>query len=432
MVQCGGVSIMATVSNDTNDGLGTMVSSYYSTVIDAGGALSIKSNGLNGTAQALNGDLSAISGTTLVQNALAAPGTNQFRLRVYIDPTAWNTPTTGGHIINVQIATAVLTYIRLEYNRASGGNTQVFVRSFGPSASSFTVGPVNVSNALHCIEFATTRESVMAAADGTLELWIDGVSQGSVSNVQNFANYNAINSRQILISSADTAPSGEIIIDEMIIDDAISTALCVGNFGVTRSSLGRPQHALAVSADGKYVFIACEDTGGDQHIVRVSRPPVGGGGTTTLTVLSPSMAVSCGVIPTSNPDRMYFIGDEVVRHSIASGNTNIDPNSSPYTYAGRANPANPDNVMIADYYNGAVYETDNGGTSWTVIGAAIDEPFAIDVNFGGDVADNEIMLAIKTGGNNVIFWSPNNRASQTDEATVMIQGGGDVAGIDMT
>ena len=88
------------------------------------------------------------------------------------------------------------------------------------------------------------------------------------------------------------------------------------------------------------------------------------------------------------------------------------------------------NIIAADYGNNYdTYQSTDGGDNWTVIGASLDEPLALSVSWGDAIEPNTLMVANDTGATNEVLFSPNNRASQTDEATVTIQGATDIVGV---
>ncbi len=76
-----------------------------------------------------------------------------------------------------------------------------------------------------CLLIQATKETADGNADGEVEWFLDGASQDSVSNVDNFNNFGIFDRCHISFSSQNGTLSGTMDYDEFLLDDAI-TALC--------------------------------------------------------------------------------------------------------------------------------------------------------------------------------------------------------------
>lgn len=76
-----------------------------------------------------------------------------------------------------------------------------------------------------CLLIQATKETADGNADGEAEFFVNGVSQGSVSNADNFNNFGIFDRAHCGFSSQNATLSGTFDYDEFLLDDTI-TALC--------------------------------------------------------------------------------------------------------------------------------------------------------------------------------------------------------------
>jgi len=182
------------------------LSEYDTTVID-GGDLSVTiAAAMGGTARGLQlliDDQVEIYGVKDIATALT-----QIRFRFYLDPngitiadgTFWPICTwyaVGGNIIAI---------IFFGYTVAGGYRVAAQFED-DDGAWDLWLGWFNVTDAAHYIELHAVAESGDGTDDGTAELWVDDVSQGTLSSMDNWAIFGA-GLRDVYFGALWNVPAG--------------------------------------------------------------------------------------------------------------------------------------------------------------------------------------------------------------------------------
>jgi len=124
--------------------------------------------------------------------------------------------------------------------RFNGGNIEANL-FYTDDTGTHSIGAVSVSKDVHCIEYREKRESGASAVDGEAEFFVDGISQGAVSDVENFAIWTNVDDLQIEIVDT-TNVTGTLFYDEFILDGDDQADLgCGGIFSGYNLVLGGGQ-----------------------------------------------------------------------------------------------------------------------------------------------------------------------------------------------
>ncbi len=221
---------MATIKEINHDS-STTLSDFYSTIFDPDGAYTVTPTAaLNGTTNGVEADYDAG-----IQNARIEEGyttsTNDFRWRFRLDLDGITNGSSSSALCNIDLTAAGLAIIEFDligdgasdfelkcsYNSDGSGLTQV------GSNVVFPAGSV-------CIECRGVKESSDGAADGQIEFYINGISQASISNADNFNSF-GIDEVLFRIRSNVAAFTGTLKYDEFILDDDNTVSLGCGFSG---------------------------------------------------------------------------------------------------------------------------------------------------------------------------------------------------------
>lgn len=207
--------IIIDINHETND-----LTQYTSTVTD-GGDLSVTAaaalGGTNYGLQCVIDDTTAIYGE---YNPATASTTGIWRHRFYIDPNSLTIGSGNAFIIfsTYKASGTQQTVIKL-YN--NGANYQVFIDVFNDAGTGIETGKVTISDAPHYIEYKLTKASSADANDGTMDWWIDGVAQTSLTGLDIYNRYGDFDSIRIgAVAELDAGTSGTLYLDELIVNDS--------------------------------------------------------------------------------------------------------------------------------------------------------------------------------------------------------------------
>ena len=147
---------------------------------------------------------------------------DSLRLRFYIDLT--NVTLTNGNLFYLLYldGTDGPVVMVAFYKSASGVGINAYHVTDSGSFSLGQVGPFyDLASGEHLIEVLATRATSNVAADGSVELWVDEVSQGSRSDIDVYDRARA-NSLDFGGKALDIGTDGNAYVDELIIrNDAI-------------------------------------------------------------------------------------------------------------------------------------------------------------------------------------------------------------------
>lgn len=178
--------------------------------------------------------------------------------------------------------------------------------------------------------------------------------------------------------------------------------------------------AIAVSADGNYIFLALEDSGGDQLIVRTERADL----SLFSAAYSPAAGSAGNVaqVP-ANPDEMLFHGNfdtdvTVILHTISTGaNSDVSPASlgAKVVNTLRCNPGDGDEwECTVDTDQDLLHTTDAG--TYTALDSALGfDATALAVLWSGQYFPHRHFVAGEVGAGDLdLLCSPNEGASDTN------------------
>lgn len=191
------------------------LSEYTSTVTD-GGDLSQGTPGLAGTSgrmECLLDDTTAIYG----EKEFTQLTSTSYRFRFYLDI---NSLTMGSanqfYVCQLLDNGSNRARVALGYD---GSNYEIKAGVDDDSSTEQDTAFYDVTDEPHYIEVLITYASSDVASDGTLDLWIDGVSQEQVTGIDLYDFSKPDEARLGAVSGIDAATSGTFYLDEFILRD---------------------------------------------------------------------------------------------------------------------------------------------------------------------------------------------------------------------
>ena len=195
------------------------LSEYTSTVTDSGD-LSQGSPGLAGTdgrMECLIDDDTNIYGIKYVDKY------STFRYRFYVDPNTL-TMADGNQFAVLKLqqragAYASLSFVYLSWHSGVGYRLEV---DYYNDAGYVSTDILNITDEEHYVEVNLVRAANDASDDGTHQWWVDGIDQGTVSNIDNFNMLDDDNYRIIMgaITGIDfPGTQGTFYLDELLAND---------------------------------------------------------------------------------------------------------------------------------------------------------------------------------------------------------------------
>lgn len=204
---------MAELCNITHDD--ETLDEYNETVTDDGD-LSVETPGLAGTTarmELLIDDTNELRG---VKNISLS--TNQIRVRFYIDPNSLTFDEWGdrAHVCMVGLSEGPWILAGAQIRWWNEYQIQMWVSE---DSGSLQV-EYSLSNEEHYIEFLVVRATSDVADDGYVTTWIDGVEQGTVSNVDNYDIWSTVSNVNAGFRwFAGTGADGTFYLDELKAND---------------------------------------------------------------------------------------------------------------------------------------------------------------------------------------------------------------------
>ena len=203
---------------DINHEAGNL-SEYDSTVTDSGDLSAHADAALAGTSYGLHcviNDTGFLYGNV---NTFGAQPTTDLRLRFYIDPNSLEMAQFDVFtVLSLFLSNApwFLCTIKLEYRDG------IYKLLFEPynDAGGLTADRETITDAPHYVEFYIHRSSAEDADDGTAEWWIDGVSKGTWTDIDNYDSFPLWNLARIgAVEGVDAGTTGSLYLDEIVIND---------------------------------------------------------------------------------------------------------------------------------------------------------------------------------------------------------------------
>jgi hypothetical protein len=192
-------------------------SEYDSTVTD-GGDLSVSSAaGLAGTNYGMDihiDDTADIYGTKVFPQITSS----SYRARFYIDTNSLTIPNYNEFtIFYFWHEGSMLTQVRLYYHSSTGYGIRVGTRN--DTWPFHYTNRAYVQDGEHYVEFLIEYASSPSSADGRLTLWVDGVLEDQVNNIQLYTMEKPSSIRWGAASGVDSGTSGTFYMDEFVLRD---------------------------------------------------------------------------------------------------------------------------------------------------------------------------------------------------------------------
>ena len=260
-----------TVIIDIDHDDGTL-DAYTATVTDSGQLSAEVGAALAGTTEGLQlviDDTNALYGEV----NLGTPNTSGvMRARVYVDPNDLTMASPSEFVFwDFLNSTGTELIARLYFNK-SGSDYRIQQVIYNDSGTAIYVGYFVITNEPHYVEIKLTRASSDVAADGSMQLWIDGVSKETLADKDNYDRFDDFDIVRLGgITSMDATTSGTFFLDELVVNDdggeigpvAAGATLTVADGQHTHSgdSPHLSQAQFLVIADGQHT-----QTGDSPHL----------------------------------------------------------------------------------------------------------------------------------------------------------------------
>lgn len=402
---------MAT-NEEVNHNSGPPVSAHWTNLQSGVGFSITAASAMNGTANGLEIDEDTTAGYTL-RKVTTPPATNQARFRVYFDPNGVTRPNSGTYVmVTVQAFSGSGNAFSLVFTVQSSGDQYIVHGSVtDDNANINDTASVALTDGPHCVEIAFTRSSAQFVADGSYSLYVDGVLQDGPTADDVFTRYNAISLLQATGANPSAGVSGQFYLDEVLIDDSASTALCVVT--LTLAPMTKPAD---IDADGSNLYLALLNNG-TPILIKMSTALDADGSTAFAPGAGDDIGVQCGRF---DADVVWvagkFDGTNTVEKSENGGTTFTvkDPATFGDVEAFVVGPDSDIRVLIADD-NVNVQQTLDDGNTWT----AINTGTGFNVNAIARLPQNvqESVFGNDSGATDNVNFSVNSGADMEDFST---------------
>lgn len=224
---------MATVKEINHDS-STTIGDHYDTVVDAASVLAVNGTAaLNGSTYGVDVDFDVPVGpgddVQLIEAFTLTGDDLRFRFRLDLSNLSTTQDASNSIFLAFIRNTNGDRLFTVRFHSDGAGNFEIDLTGLGDSGSYNVVVDVAVSGEI-CIEVAAIRESNDTSADGSAELFINGVSQGSKANIDNFNIWNVgIGDLEVGINVVPGTgnTSGHLYYDEWILDnDSVANLGC--------------------------------------------------------------------------------------------------------------------------------------------------------------------------------------------------------------
>jgi hypothetical protein len=418
---------MATVKEINHDSSTTISDFYTTTVTDPDGAITVTpvaalDSSINGVEMDYDAGINLV---TLEEDFAALVG-NDFRWRFRLDFS--NMVFTG--LVNnsmaqfrLQAAASLIFRISIGY---TGSDIQATLYYYSDSGGTTALDSTFLpSSSETCIELRAIKETADGNADGVAEWFVNGASEASFGNLDNFNRFGlGVSRTNITFSSGDADATGELYYDEWILNDDNAADL---GCGLTDLSLAAMTKPADIDAAGEFIYVALLE-GGTPILTKISTTLNADGTTIFNPGAGTNIGVECGRF---SSDTVWvagnFDGTNVVEKSSNAGTTFSvkDDGTIGDVRTFVMGPQNDDRLMVFDETNGDILETRDDGLTWQNINAAVTpEVNAIarlgtnsqEAVFGNDgAASNSINYSVNSGGNLQDFQTgvyPNQNATR--------------------
>ena len=152
--------------------------------------------------------------------SISPPLSGILRGRYYTDPNSFAITTNWTGYVPLTIVASLTPYrIFLSEVLRSGATYYAQLTVYKDDGSNVAIANKVITDASQRIEVQVTRASSNVAADGTAELWIGGVSQGTLSGIDNYDIWGSITNIDFGARGQDAGCSGIVYCDELKINN---------------------------------------------------------------------------------------------------------------------------------------------------------------------------------------------------------------------
>ena len=411
---------MATVNEITHDA-GGAVTDYWTPPGGTAGLSITVAAALGGSVEGLEIDETSLAGgSTLLRDSFATLTGNDLRMRCRVNFDNATQPGGVGSarafLFQVEDTTRANAEIGIQENNASADTWDVefFVREDGQIPPQTQIGATTTITGDTCLELRVVRATTNVSLDGVAEAYINGVSIGTDITLDNFDIWASDPPDRFELTIVQDANwGGTVYVDEFILDDDSTTALCVAVFAPTLAPMTKP---VDVDADGSNLYLALLDSG-NPILIKMSTALNADGSTVFSPGAGDDIGVQCGRF---DADVVWvagaFDGTNVVEKSEDGGTTFTvkDPATFGDVEAFVVGPDSDTRVLIADD-NIDIQETIDGGTVWT----AINSGTGFNVNAIARLPQNvqESVFGNDANATDNIDYSPNSGGDMEDFST---------------
>jgi hypothetical protein len=234
---------MATVKEINHDSSTTIGDFYTTTVTDPDGAITVTPiAALDSSTNGVEMDYDAGSNTVFLEEDFVALVGNDFRWRFRLDFS--NMVFTGSVSITMaqfrlQAAGSLVFRISIGY---TGSDISATLAYYSDSGGATALGNMLLpSSGEVCIELRAIKETADGNADGVAEWFMNGASEASFNNLDNFNRFGlGISRTDITFDSGDADATGELYYDEWILDDDNAADLGCGLSSLGLAAMTKP------------------------------------------------------------------------------------------------------------------------------------------------------------------------------------------------
>ena len=211
------------------------------------------------------------------------------RLRFYIDPNSITMANADELEVFASYRTASFTvgvrlmYVKFNYTTAGGYAIRAAIIDDGGVAN--LTSSYAITDAPHYVEVYLQRASSAVASDGSLQLWIDGVSKQTVTGIDNYDRFAGYVRTVLGAYTLDSGTSGTLYLDELVVNDdgsAIPLTI-VGN--ATLIGSGTEIGIGLNNSFGTTLMLVLSDINGDGQLEIVSQSTLSGSSNLTAEII---------------------------------------------------------------------------------------------------------------------------------------------------
>ena len=417
---------MTTVFEANHDG-GPPVSNYYSFVSGSTDYQVNAAAALNGTPFGLYWpDITSGNTGSVAEQSMTIPAAEQ-RLRFRFSTSGLNMP--------VSVSSALGRIWRVQIRNNPGSNTAIAVQlrwntdeqwliRFSKTWNSdgdiveFVLHEENIgtASAEYCVDCALTRASSAVANDGIVRLYVNGslVYEDTAADYYNSAS--GLNQLDVQSPTSVANITGSGILDEILLTDDASTALCPPPGPATDAFTAAPMRKPAsIDQDGSFIYIAALDSLGEPTLIKFSTNLASDGQAVFQPGSGTDIGVQCG---RKDADIVWvagaFGGTDTVEKSENAGSSFVvkDPGTFDPVVAFNISPESDEHILAATNLgssaaSGTLQLSLDDGVTWTEINSntasIITDIAQLDINpqevaLGGENPD-ELDHSINYGQN---------------------------------